>query len=321
MSMIITMSEPGGLEVLHAGERAPQHPEAGELLIRQNAIGVNFIDIYHRKGIYALPAYPAVPGVEGTGVVEAIGAGVEGWRVGDRLAYTGLVGAYAAERIIPAARALRLPDSLDDETVAVSVLKAMTAHMLLEHTGPVGPETIVLVHAAAGGLGGLLVRCATRQGARVIGTVGSSEKEAIARGNGAVDVIVGRDADIVGEVARLTGGRGVDIVYDGIGGAMLARSLSCARPFGKVASIGQAAGPVPPVDIALLRPGKMLSAPSIMAVIADEDGYRQTAKAALALMVQGIAVPVTARYPLAQAADAQAQMEAGSMAGGIVLTP
>ena len=321
MSMIITMSEPGGLEVLHTGERAPQPPGAGELRIRHNAIGVNFIDIYHRKGIYPLPAYPAVPGVEAAGVVEAIGAGVEGWQPGDRVAYTGLVGAYAATRLIPAARALHVPENLDDETVAASLLKAMTAHMLIDHTGPIGPQTTVLVHAAAGGLGSLLAQCAARQGARVIGTVGAAAKEAAARANGATEVIVGRDADIVAEIARLTDGRGVDIVYDGIGGAMLARSLACTRPFGKVASIGQAAGPVPPVDIALLRPGKMLSAPSIMAVIAAEDGYRETARAALALMAQGITVPVAARYPLAQAAEAQAQMEAGSIAGGIVLTP
>ena len=215
MNTVVTITEPGNNDVLRVESRAVEKPAAGQLLIRQEAIGVNFIDIYHRKGIYPLPAYPAIPGVEGAGVVEAVGDGVEGWSAGDRVVYTGVVGAYAERRLIPAARALHLPDAISAKAAAASLLKAMTVHMLTTQTWPVGPGTTVLVPAAAGGLGSLIVRQAKRLGATVIATVGSPEKEAATRADGADHVIIGRDADIAAEVKRITDGRGVDVAYDG----------------------------------------------------------------------------------------------------------
>ena len=321
MNTVVTITEPGNNDVLRVESRAVEKPAAGQLLIRQEAIGVNFIDIYHRKGIYPLPAYPAIPGVEGAGVVEAVGDGVEGWSAGDRVVYTGVVGAYAERRLIPAARALHLPDAISAKAAAASLLKAMTVHMLTTQTWPVGPGTTVLVPAAAGGLGSLIVRQAKRLGATVIATVGSPEKEAATRADGADHVIIGRDADIAAEVKRITDGRGVDVAYDGVGGTMLARAIASVRPFGAVASIGQAGGPPPAVPVDALRPGKSLSAPSIVAYVAEPARYAEAAKAALAMIETGISAHIAGEFPLAQAAAAVGELESGHLTGSVILIP
>ncbi|MBB4229304.1 quinone oxidoreductase family protein [Rhizobium mongolense] len=321
MDKIVTLQAPGGIEQLQVLERTPQQPGPNEIRIRHEAIGMNFVDIYHRKGIYPLPAYPAVLGVEGAGIVEAVGTGAVELKPGDRVAYAGAVGAYAATRLIPAARAIRLPDDIPSRLAAASMLKGMTAYMLLTQTYKVAPGTIVLVHAAAGGLGAILVQWAKRLGATVIGTVSSAQKAVLARKHGADHLIVGRDADVVGEVKRLTGGRGVDTAYDGIGGSMLSKTIQCLRPFGVAATIGQAGGPIPPVAVEELRPGKSLAHPSIIAYVADLDSYTAAAKAVVEILRSGITATIAGEYALPDAAKAQQLLEEGRAAGSLILVP
>jgi len=313
----------GGVDQLIVSAAEPAEPGPGEVRIRHEAIGVSFIDIYHRTGLYPLPL-PATLGVEGAGVVEAVGPDVVRLSPGDRVAYAGApVGAYASTRLLPEWRAIVLPDDISAETAAASMLRGITAHMLLTRTFPVDAGTTILVHAAAGGMGGLLVRWAKRLGARVIGTAGSPDKARLARAAGADHVIVGRNADIVAEVAACTEGRGVDVVYDGIGGGMLAKSLACARPFGVVASIGQAGGPIPPLDVDDIGPRRALTLarPSFMAYSADRQTYRTAAEAVLALMPHGVCGAVSRRYALDNAADAHADLESGRSTGSLALIP
>lgn len=319
--LVVKLTACGGPENLIASHQEVVTPKAGEIVIRHEAIGMNFLDTYHRKGTYALPAYPAVIGVEAAGKVEAIGDGVEEFAVGDRVAYAAAIGAYASTRVLKAERALRLPEAISPRTAASSLLKGMTAYMLLHKTYPVGPGTTILVHAAAGGLGEILVRWAKHLGATVIGTVSSPEKAERARLSGADHLVIGRDADIVTEVNALTGWRGVDVAYDGIGGDMLAKTLQCVRPFGTAASLGQAAGPIPPVAIEMLRPGKSLTLPSIMAYSADLADYRHAAEAAIEAMSHGIVSTIAEEFPLKQAAQAHAVLESGRMAGSLLLIP
>lgn len=324
MARVVLMKKPGGLDTLEVAEVTTPTPGPGEILIRQTAIGVNFIDIYHRIGLYPLPSLPGVLGVEGVGVVTAIGPAVTGLAVGDRIAYAGApVGAYASERILPAWKAIPLPPSVSDELAATAMVKGLTAHMLLTRVYPVEAGTSVLVHAAAGGLGSVLVRWAKRRGARVIGSVGSEAKAAIAREAGADHVIVGRDADFAREVAAWTSGRGVDVAYDGIGGTTLLKTLDCVRPFGTVASIGQAGGPIPPLAVDELGPRRSLSLarPSVMLYMREPETYRRAAADVLAALDDGL-VPVIGRaYPLVDAAMAQADLEAGRTTGSLYLVP
>jgi NADPH2:quinone reductase len=323
MTRVIRVKTPGGIEQFEVADIEIPPPAADEVRIRQTAIGVNFIDIYQRSGLYPMP--PArIPGVEGVGVVAAVGANVSSVRLGDRIAYAGApVGAYATERNLPAWRAIKLPGSISDETVASSFVKGITAHMLLDRVYPVGAGTTLLVHSTAGGLGQLLTRWASHRGAIVIGTVGSEAKAALARKAGAQHVIVGRDADFAQAVADVTGGRGVDVAYDGVGGATLAKTLGCVRPFGVVASIGQAAGPIPPVDVSDLGPRRSLSLarPSVMAYMNETDAYRSAAAAVLEGIESGILNVSGQSYPFSEAARAHADLEAGRTSGALYLKP
>lgn len=323
MDKVVRMVGVGGVDRLEAAEIVAQPPGPGEVRIRHEAIGVNFIDIYQRIGLYPLPL-PAVLGVEGAGRVEAVGEGVSGFAIGDRVAYAGApVGAYATSRSLPAPRLVILPESIPLRLSAASMLKGLTAHMLLTRTYPVTEGTTLLIHAAAGGLGALLTRWAKSLGATVIGTAGSPEKERIALGHGADHVIVGREADLTAEVASLTDGRGVDFAIDGIGGAMLRKTLCCVRRFGTVASIGQAAGPIPPLAVDELGPIRSLSLarPSVMAYAADPALYSQGMAELLVLMQTGVAAEIGGEYPLAEAARAQADLEAGRTTGSLLLIP
>ena len=323
MPDIIRLKAPGGAEQLELVRTELPAPAAGEIQLRQTAIGVNFIDVYQRLGLYALPE-AKVPGVEGVGVISAVGANVGGLDVGDRIAYAGMpVGAYASERNLPAWRAVKLPDTLTDEVVASSFVKGITAHMLLNRTYPVARGTVLLVHSAAGGLGQLLTRWASHLGATVIGTVGSEAKAEIARQAGARHVIVGRDADFARIVGELTDRRGVDVAYDGVGGTTLAKTLACVRPFGVVASIGQAAGPIPPVDVGDLGPRRSLSLarPSVMAYLNETEAYHLAAKAVLAGIESGVLKVAGQSYPLSEAARAHADLEAGVTSGALYLKP
>ncbi|MBB3315717.1 NADPH2:quinone reductase [Rhizobium sp. BK181] len=322
MDKVVTLLAPGGIEQLQVSEQAPQTPAADEICIRHDAIGMNFLDIYHRRGLYALPAYPAILGVEGAGTIEAVGSAVTDLKPGDRVAYAGApVGAYAATRLLPAARAVRLPDNLPSKVVAASMLKGLTAYMLLTKTYRVGPGTTILIHAAAGGLGSILVRWAKHLGATVIGTVSSEEKADLARGYGTDHLIVGRDADLVAAVEALTDNGGADVAYDGIGAGMLAKSIASVRPFGVVATIGQAGGPIPPVAVDALRPGKSLTHPSIMAYITDTSAYLTAAEIVVKMLASGITATIAREYALEEAAEAQQFLEAGRAAGSLILVP
>jgi NADPH:quinone reductase len=321
MAYVVQLRSPGGVDRLETAEVVLPAPLAGEILVRQTAIGVNFIDIYLRTGLYPLSHLPAVLGVEGAGVVTAVGADVAGLQVGDRVAYAGAVGAYATERLLPAWRAVQLPPAVTDVAAASAMARGMTAHMLMTRVHAVGPNTVALVHGAAGGLGSLLARWAKRAGATVIGAVGSAPKVAFAREAGCDHVIVGRDIDLAAAVAALTGGRGVDVAYDGVGGAMLRKTLACVRPFGTVASIGQVAGPIPPLDVEELGPRRSLTfaRPSVMAYMSEPATYRQAAFDVTKAMADGLLPVIGQTYPLAEAARAHADLEAGRTTGSVLL--
>jgi NADPH2:quinone reductase len=319
MTRTLILPTTGGAEQFEPRDAALADPAPGELRLRHLAIGLNFIDIYHRTGLYPV-ALPAVLGVEAAGIVEALGPGVDDLAVGDRIAYAGAIGGYAEARNLPAWRAVRVPAALSDGEAATVLTRGIAAHMLQTEVFAVGPTTTALIHSAAGGLGGLLVRLARRRGATVIATVGSDAKAAIARGHGADHVIVGRDADFVAEVRAVTGGRGVDVAYDGVGGTTLARTLACVRPFGTVASFGQAAGPIPPLAVEDLGPRRslVLARPSVMHYMTDPVVYRRAAAAALDT---GIAPSLGRSYRLADVAAAHRDLEAGATTGSVYLVP
>ena len=323
MIEIVRLKQPGGVDALELADVELPAPAPDEIQLRQTAIGVNFIDIYQRVGLYALPP-AAILGVEAVGVVTAVGADVASLRAGDRVAYAGApVGAYASARNLPAWRGVKLPDTLSDETVAAVFVKGITAYMLLNRVYPVGAGTTILVHSAAGGLGQLLTRWAGRLGATVIGTVGSPAKAEIARAAGAQHVIVGRDADFAKAVAELTDRRGVDAAYDGVGGTTLRKTLDCVRPFGVVASIGQSAGPIPPVDVDQLGPRRslMLARPSVMAFMNDAGDYHRAAEAVLTALGNGDLVAAGRAYRLSEVAQAHVDLEAGRSSGALYLVP
>ncbi|CCE07460.1 putative quinone oxidoreductase [Bradyrhizobium sp. STM 3843] len=322
MAIVVRVTAPGGAENLELSEVEVAAPRPGEIRLDQTAIGVNFIDIYQRSGLYPLPG--GIPGVEAVGIVTAVGSDVTDVTIGDRIAYAGApVGAYASVRNLPVWRAVKLPPSLSDESVASVFVKGITAFMLLNRVYPVQAGSTVLVHSAAGGLGQVLTRWASRRGATVIGTVGSEAKAELARAAGAHDVIIGRDADFAHAVAGLTNGRGVDVAYDGIGGTTLTKTLACVRPFGVVASIGQSGGPIPKLDLDELGPRRSLSLarPSVMTYMNDRDEYRRAAAAVLAALIARELVGAGTAYPLAEAAKAHLDLENGRSRGALYLVP
>jgi NADPH2:quinone reductase len=299
-------------------------PREGQVLLRQTAVGVNFIDTYHRRGLFPIPAVPGAIGVEAVGVVEAVGAGVA-LRPGDRVGYAGPpIGSYASARVIDAARLVRLPDGIRDEDAAALMLKGMTAHMLFTRVRPLGPGDAVLVHAAAGGLGVLLTQWARAVGARVIGTVGSHAKAEVARAAGCEAVILYREQDFVAETLRLTGGAGVDVVCEGIGGAILERSLDCLKPFGTAINLGQAGEALASVDLAKLGPQRSLSVsvPGVFAHLRTLPDLQAGADAMFAMVERGQLRPaIGLRAPLAEAGAVHRRLEAGETSGATVLLP
>lgn len=324
MDYEIILNETGEAGLLQTVPQTPRSPDAGEIRLRHEAIGVNFVDIYHRTGLYPLPSFPAVLGVEGAGVVEAVGSDVTDLKPGDRVAYAGLpVGAYASTRLLPAQRALLLPSTISSQSAAATMLRGLTTHMLLTNTFPVGPDTIMLVHAAAGGLGTLLTRWGKALGATVIGTVSSEDKAEIARKNGADHVLVGRDCDFVTATRRLTDGQGVHVAYDGIGGETLAKTAQCVRPLGTLASIGQAGGKISQTVIDALGNQADLSfvRPSVIAYINDLDNYRNSASKLFDIMEKGLTGTIGATYLLSEAAQAHRALETGKSSGSLLLIP
>jgi NADPH:quinone reductase len=323
MPIAIMMTEAGAPEVLQAREVALGAPAPGEVQIRQTVVGVNFLDIYLRSGLYPVPVMPAVLGIEGAGWVEAVGPGVTALRLGDRVAYAGMpLGGYAERRNLPEARLDHLPDAVSDRVAGSSMLRGLTAHMLLYKIHAVRPGDWLLVHAAAGGLGQILVRWGKRLGARVIGTVGSDAKLAQARDAGADEVLLHTDPRWVETARHLADGKGVHLAVDGIGGAMLAQTLRCVRPFGIVASLGQVAGTIPPVGAEELGPVRSigLMRPSVVAYANDPTLYRRGSADLLGALADGLVTTVGAEYPLRDAARAHADLEAGRTTGSVILT-
>ncbi|MCK6551370.1 quinone oxidoreductase [Myxococcota bacterium] len=319
----IVAEHPGGPEVLQLVERPSPTPGAAELRVRVEAAGVNFIDVYHRTGLYPLPA-PIALGLEGAGIVEALGPGVTDVAVGDRVAWAGAQGSYASEVVVAANKAVRVPDGVDAKTAAAIMLQGMTAELLSSSAYPLGPRDTCLVHAAAGGVGLLLVQLAKRRGARVIGTVSSRDKAELARAAGADEVILYTESDFVAEVARLTGGTKVDVVYDSVGRTTFDRSLDCLRPRGMMVLFGQSSGPVPPVDLQVLaRKGSLfVTRPTLFSYVATREELLARASTIFDAVREGsLTVRIHDVLPLARAADAHRALEGRRTTGKLLLVP
>ncbi len=325
MAMAIRMYETGGPEVLRWEEVDPVRPGPGEVLIRHEAVGLNFIDVYHRTGLYPLPSLPATPGLEGAGVIEEVGPGVTRLRVGDRVAYAGLPpGAYAQVRTIPAHRLVRLPDGISTRRGAAIMLQGMTARYLLKGCCRVRTGDTILIHAAAGGVGLIVCQWAHYLGATVIGTVGSAEKAELARRHGCDHPIEYRREDLVARVREITEGRGVDVVYDSVGRDTFEKSLDCLRPMGMMVSFGQSSGPVPPVDLAALaaRGSLFITRPSLMTYTAERKDLLAHARDLFRVIEKGaVKVEIRQTYPLSEAARAHEDLENRCTRGSSILIP
>ncbi len=322
MSKAVRMYETGGPEVLKWEDCDPGEPGEGEVRIRHEAVGLNFIDVYHRSGLYPLPRLPAIPGMEGAGIVEAIGSGVSEVAVGDRVAYAGLpVGAYAEKRLIPAHRLVNLPDFISFPQAGAMMLQGMTARYLLHGCYPVKAGDTILIHAAAGGVGLIVCQWAKYLGARVIGTVGSPEKAELAKANGCDDPILYNREDFVAQVREITQGKGADAVYDSVGQATFLKSLDCLRPMGMMVSFGQASGPVPPFDPALLvaKGSLFLTRPSLMTYTARREDLLAHAGDLFAVVEKGaVKIEVRQIWPLSEAAHAHRELESRKTVGSSV---
>jgi len=323
MSRAIRIHEVGGPEVLRLEEVAVGEPGPGEARVRHAAIGVNFIDIYHRTGLYPLPL-PTALGVEAAGVVEAVGAGVATVAPGDRVAYMGSPGSYAEARIVPADRLVRLPAAIDDRTAAAVTMKGLTAQYLVRRTHAVKAGETVLVHAAAGGVGLLMVQWLKALGATVIGTVGSDEKAALVRRHGCDHAIVYTREDFPKRVRELTGGAGVPVVYDSVGKATFEGSLDCLAPLGLMVTFGNASGSVPPFDVGVLaKKGSLfLTRPTAYTYVAKREDLERAAAELFEMVTSGkVKVELGGTWPLAQAADAHRKLAARETTGSLVLVP
>ncbi|WP_460046186.1 quinone oxidoreductase family protein [Pseudomonas sp. S2_H01] len=306
-----------------AGSTPIAPPSAGEIQIRQHAIGVNFLDTYHRRGLIPIGTWPGIPGVEDAGEVVAVGPDVTGFAVGQRVAYGGMpTGSYVELRNCLARQVLRLPDSVSYEQAAAVTLKGLTAHMLMTRVAPLAAGQTVLVHAAAGGLGSIICQWANALGARVIGSVGSQEKAERAYHLGCESVILYKEESFVEGVRRLTAGKGVDVVYEGLGGEVFHQSLKCLRPFGHLIHLGRVADSLATVNIADLGPARSItvSIPGVSTYVrthpdlqtAGDDIYNRVASGKLQVHIGG-------RYSLSDAAEAHRDLESGQTQGSVIL--
>ena len=324
MPRAIIMQQTGGPEVLEWTEYEPGEPGSEEVLIEQAAVGLNYIDVYHRTGLYPLPALPGIPGMEGAGTVVAVGAEVTEFAPGDRVAYAGIPpGAYAEVRLIPAHRLVRLPESISFQQAAAMMLQGMTARYLLFGCYPVKAGDNILIHAAAGGVGSIVCQWASYLGARVIGTVGSASKAELARSNGCDYPILYNETDFARSVQEITDGRGVDVVYDAVGQATFMQSLDCLRPMGMMVSFGQSSGPIPPIELGLLaaKGSLFLTRPSLMTYTAERDALLAHAADLIDVVAKGVVrIHVDQSYPLAEAARAHRDLEDRKTTGSTVLT-
>ncbi|MBA4065673.1 MAG: quinone oxidoreductase [Isosphaera sp.] len=324
MPHAVRLYETGGPDVLRWEEVGVGTPGPGQARVRQTAVGVNFVDTYHRSGLYPLPL-PSGLGSEAAGVVEAVGPGVTVVRAGDRVAYAGgPPGSYAEARVMPADRLVKIPDGVTDRQAAAVMLKGMTVQYLIRRTYPVKPGETVLFHAAAGGVGLIACQWLKALGATVIGTVGSDEKAALAKAHGCDHPIVYTREDFPARVRELTGGAGVPVVYDSVGASTFPASLDCLRPLGLFVSFGNASGPVPPFPLSLLTQKGSLFAtrPTLATYTATRADLEATARELFDVVLSGtVKVEINHTYPLKDAAQVHRDLEGRKTTGSVVMLP
>lgn len=320
----IQIDTQGGPEVMQLRDVELRAPNAGEITLRHTAIGVNYLDIYHRSGLYPINL-PSGLGMEAAGIVEAIGEGVSDFKIGDRVAYgSGPIGAYAQAANVAAARAVKLPDGVPDEVAAAMMLKGMTAQFLLRQTYVVKPGDTILWHAAAGGVGQIATQWAKHLGATVIGTVGSDDKAAIARANGCDHVLNYRTEDVPARVIEITKGKKLPVVYDGVGKDTFVMSLDCLKPRGLLASFGNASGPVTDVNLGILalKGSLYVTRPTMFHYAITDADFRAVAKDLFDVVAAGhVKIGIGQSYKLADAAQAHIDLEARKTTGATVLIP
>lgn len=322
MPFAIQVHRPGGPEEMVWEQVKVGDPDPGQVRLRHTAVGLNFIDVYHRTGLYPQPV-PFIPGTEGAGTVEAVGSEVDWLKPGDRVAYAGPIGAYAEARLIDAGRLVKLPDAIGDEQAAAMMLQGMTAQMLIRQVHPVQAGETILVHAAAGGVGLILSQWAAALGATVIGTVSTEEKAELARAHGCAHPIVTSRQDFVAEVERITGGAKLPVVYDSVGRDTFLQSLECLRPRGLMVSFGNASGPVEPFSPLLLsqKGALFLTRPTLYHYVATRPELEAAAGELFEAVLSGqVKIEIRQRFALKDAAEAHRALEARRTTGSTVLT-
>jgi NADPH2:quinone reductase len=322
MPHAILVRQPGGAEQLGWEEVEVGDPGPGQVRLKQTAVGLNFIDVYHRSGQYPQPS-PFIPGVEGAGTVDAIGADVVGVKAGDRVAYAGPMGGYAEMRLIAADRLVKLPEDISDEQAAAMMLQGMTVDMLIRSVWPLHAEDTILIHAAAGGVGLIMCQWAAALGATVIGAVSSEEKAELARAHGCHHPIIYSKQDFVAEVDRLTGGKKLPVVYDSVGRDTFLGSLDCLQKRGLMVSFGQASGPVEPFTPRVLaQKGSLyLTRPTLFDYISTREELDRSAASLFDAVRSGkVKIDIGQRFPLAEAAEAHRALEARKTVGSTILT-
>jgi NADPH:quinone reductase len=325
MAGMVRVRETGGPEVMRFEDVDVGEPGPGQVRLRQTAVGLNFIDVYFRTGLYPAPALPFTPGMEGAGVVEAVGPGVTEVKVGERVAYAAPpLGAYAETRLMQADRLVPLPDDISDQQAAAMMLKGMTAHYLLRRTFPVQPGQTILFHAAAGGVGLIACQWARHLGARVIGTVGSAAKAELARSHGCDFPIRYDHEDVVGRVRELTDGKGVPVVYDSVGKSTFEQSLDCLAPLGMMVTFGQSSGAIPPVNLGILsQKGSLyITRPTLVTYTAKREDLLRAASELFDVVRRGaVRIEINQTFALRDAVDAHRALEGRQTTGSTLLLP
>jgi len=323
MIKAIRIHSPGGPDVMKWEDVPRPEPGPGEALIKQEAVGLNYIDVYFRSGLYKAPTMPLIIGQEGAGTVIAVGQGVTNLKPGDRAAYAGALGGYATERVIAADRLVKLPDTVAFKTAAAMMLQGMTAQYLIRRTYPVKSGDTIVVHAAAGGVGLILCQWAKHLGANVIGVVSTEQKAELARSHGAAHTVIGH-ANLVAQVKRITGGAMVSVVYDSVGKDTWNASLDCLAPLGLMVSYGNASGPVPPIDISILsaKGSLYVTRPSLATYTAKRTDLENVAAELFDVVTKGaVKIEVNQTFPLKEAAAAHIALESRKTTGSTVLLP
>ncbi len=322
MSHAIQIHKTGGPEVLQWEEIEVGAPGPGEIRLKQTAVGLNYVDVYHRTGLYPMPL-PFVPGMEAAATVESVGKDVTHLKAGDRIAYPGIIGAYAEARVVAADRVVKLPDSITDLTAAAMMLRGMTVRYLIRDIYKVGPGDTILIHAAAGGVGLILCQWASALGATVIGTVSSDDKAALAKANGCHHPIVYTREDFQARVLEITGGQKLPVVYDSVGKDTYMKSLDCLRPRGLMVLFGAASGPVPPFDLTILsqKGSLLITRPTLATFTATRTLLEESAADLFAAVASGkVKIHINQTCPLKDAAQAHRDLEARKTTGSTVLT-